>query len=416
MKIMFTIDEIKTRINQSNLSAYNQRGDQAPYPRGMANLIKHFHRFCETGGGTADINGNWSVDGVWKPGEAQAGLLFDESCVNLYRGAFARSSVDETLAPGPRGRTAIYNLFLNQRLNAFVNRLFLLSRDNPVHLVTIDWENTPILDPCKDFWNQCEEESVSPIYRSKTLSMLFPEVFVPFDTRSIKQLGIDNRAGKLPTTISWSNTVSWDNFIDAHKAFQTLCLRLMEQMPDNEGSPVRYLRELSCYSDNDDCRGMFNLISRDITDSPPPITRFIDKIFYMPGQSANAYTHQDRVEVPEPIGMQAVVYPLSGSGEPIEYYETEDGIYIRYTTMSLDLPWDSIDEILNRFFVDPQVWYHSGSSRTNPPAGSFGAFLATEMAPLSSSHVTPVAAVLVDLRLLEFMGQKPILLRRNNDH
>jgi hypothetical protein len=418
---MFTIDEIKARINQSNVSAFSQRGTQAPYPKAMARLTGHLHHFCEVSEEAADI------DGIWKPGGVPGGNRFNEDLADRYRGAFARTQTGERLRRGPRGRTAIYNLFQDQALKGSINRLLNMSWENSVHLMNFDWDNNSILEPCRDFWCQCENfedsldgSSISVIYRSKTLSMLFPDLFVPFDSGSIDKLREDNDAGKLARTIDWprDRNIRWLQYLDAHKYFQQLCWRLKAQVADAEEDPVRYLRELSCYLENDTYQNRFDEIARDITD-PPPITRFIDKIFYMPGQRENTNPPPDREDTPDielANDMQHVISPLSGRGKPIGYNVTEEGLHIRYSGFDIILSQGEIDDVLDQFFIEPDQWYHSGASWTNPPPGSFGAFLNERDDALNSSKVTPISAVLVHQECLDARGHKPIELKRRNDN
>lgn len=272
------IQEIKSRISQSNLSAANQRGQKPKYPIGMATLITELHQFQEIDDHPSGI------DGIWSP-KNQDGFVFDHKYVDLYRGAFARMSMGNPLKEGPRGRTAIYNIFCNEQVRKSINRLFFLSHDKPSHLLTIDWMNNDILEKCGIFWNLCSENNISVIYRSKTLSMIFPDLFVPFDTRSMKKLRQDVRDKKLKGVekLPANNDFSWDKYVEIHLGFKNFCSTIL----DDEGlQSVTELRNLSLYHDNgENVQKMFDDIAAMNITSPPPITRFIDKIFYMPSQS-----------------------------------------------------------------------------------------------------------------------------------
>lgn len=103
------------------------------------------------------------------------------------------------------------------------------------------------------------------------------------------------------------------------------------------------------------------------------------------------------------------IQSLSGRGQPIIYTGSLDrGWSIQWGSISFSLVPEQILDIQVEFGGRQNI--HMGASRTDPPMGSFGAWLRDNGWP-SSSYATPIAAVLRDVGVIEnFRGQKPIIL------
>ena len=72
---------------------------------------------------------------------------------------------------------------------------------------------------------------------------------------------------------------------------------------------------------------------------------------------------------------------------------------------------------MDRFFRNPNEWYPLGASEDRPTPSGLGFFVQTHCAPLTSRHVSAVAAILArDLRHIEWKEEgKSIYLRRKSN-
>lgn len=277
---MFLLDEIKERINTSNHDAIcNAHGSNPVYPKGMARLLNHIHNF--------DKNEKSKLKKNWAPKNKE--LIFDSQFLDLYRGAFARKQLGENIADGRtgRGREAISTLFSDLELQREINKLYSLSKEYQPNIIELDFVSCQLMIACEKFWDLCADKSVSPIYRSKTLSMVFPELFVPFDSASCERIHLANNEGKLPGSLSWIKTASnirWEHYANLHKSLSLLINKLFSEYKSQENN-ANYLtgfRNLSCYTTCNACGEAFNDIRNDISADPVPLSRMLDKVFYTP--------------------------------------------------------------------------------------------------------------------------------------
>lgn len=108
------------------------------------------------------------------------------------------------------------------------------------------------------------------------------------------------------------------------------------------------------------------------------------------------------------------VKPLSGRGHTIEFFtKKHNGEYdVKWGDMTFQLSSEIINQIVNNFFKDVKEWYELGASATSPIKGGLGEFVTTLNKKFTPVHSSAIAAILVKEEILEYKGNKPILLRK----
>jgi hypothetical protein len=106
-----------------------------------------------------------------------------------------------------------------------------------------------------------------------------------------------------------------------------------------------------------------------------------------------------------------ILYPLSGSGQPISW----DGKRVFWGKINFNLSGNLIDSILENYFKDSKTWYPLGASMTDPIKGGLGKYIQENFPPLTPRHASAIAAIMVQKNLIEFRGKKPIELRKLNE-
>jgi len=99
---------------------------------------------------------------------------------------------------------------------------------------------------------------------------------------------------------------------------------------------------------------------------------------------------------------------LSGVGSEIKY---EHGYCIKWGKTNFSISDGNFNAILEEFFKDKNKWYPLGASETEPMSGGLGEYL-YEFPNLNSRHASAIAAIMVEEKLIEAKGKKPILLRK----
>jgi hypothetical protein len=106
------------------------------------------------------------------------------------------------------------------------------------------------------------------------------------------------------------------------------------------------------------------------------------------------------------------VYPLSGKGKAISYYEQNKVIRVIWGDHSFELYDDQIKDLLTNFFTDENAWYQLGASMTDSPQGSFGKYIDDKYPSLTPHHASAIASIMVNEGLLTYRGKKPIELQK----
>lgn len=268
-------------------------------------------------------------------------------------------------------------------------------------------------------WDYDIQDSV---YRSKMWAILFPDICVPYDSRS-------------RTKIKRCIGVSSINYAEMLFALQKYAVEIISV----EESNVLVFRTL----DNPEIGCPYNsanislpIAHIDYGDGyypdERPISRIIDKFFYNPGgyrghkpQSFDRIPVKnddtpDRPKRRQELGNQneplfgGSILPISGYGEEISWYEIDNGrnFHIKWGVTKFDLRESEYDLILDSYFNDDE-WHKLGSSMTNPIQGGLGEFVRDRIKGYSPRHASAIVAILVYRGDLEFKGKKPIWLRRN---
>jgi len=110
-----------------------------------------------------------------------------------------------------------------------------------------------------------------------------------------------------------------------------------------------------------------------------------------------------------------VLYPLSVIGKPIYWEDHNSGRRVSWGTINFNIPNGLIDNILNNYFKDFEIWYPLGASETDPIRGGLGEYIQNCFSPLTPRHASAIAAIMVRENLIEFRGKKPIELRKLNN-
>lgn len=104
---------------------------------------------------------------------------------------------------------------------------------------------------------------------------------------------------------------------------------------------------------------------------------------------------------------------LSGKGNTVNYTKKSDGSYeVTWGKASFIITQEIIDDVLTNFFVIKDSWYKLGASLEPIIEDGFGYYLYNKHTGLTPKYASAVAAIMVNERLLEYRGTKPILLRR----
>ena len=264
-------------------------------------------------------------------------------------------------------------------------------------------------------WNFSIHNSV---YRAKMWAILFPDICVPYDSRS---------RNRIIQCIGRGRNIT---YVEMLEALRSLAINLIIR----EESNVAEFRRL----DQPGLVCPYNSVlialrrlgfnyGTDYTPEERPISRVIDKYFYNPGFN-QAQLEMAEAPVIVPVrgpkspktlqgGAQMELFegntkPLSGRGKPIHWKETEDqdGLEITWGKTIFNMTNEQIDLILDTFFKDDE-WYPLGASMTNPTPGGLGEFLKNNLKSLTPRHASALAAVLTSMGEIESEGKRPIYLR-----
>ena len=100
---------------------------------------------------------------------------------------------------------------------------------------------------------------------------------------------------------------------------------------------------------------------------------------------------------------------LSGAGSEIKY---EYGYCIRWGKTNFSISDGNVDDILQHFFKDKNKWYPLGAGETKPMFGGLGEYIFSEFPNLNPRHASAIAAIMVEEKMIEAKGKKPILLKK----
>lgn len=105
-------------------------------------------------------------------------------------------------------------------------------------------------------------------------------------------------------------------------------------------------------------------------------------------------------------------HPLSGIGKLIRYKACDSKLEIKWGSLNFKLPYEIIEDILNNFFKDETEWYPLGASVTEPTLGGLGEYIRDNHGSFTPRHASVIASILVDNKLVEFKGRKPIMIKK----
>lgn len=265
-------------------------------------------------------------------------------------------------------------------------------------------------------WDYDIEESV---YRSKMWAILFPDICVPYDSRSRR---------KIKKCIG-SNNIKYSEMLRALRSHAVNIISV-------ENSNLLEFRKL----DNPEIGCPYNPANISLPNAQidygvgyypdeRPISRIIDKFFYNPGglnrpntENGNPIINDYTPDMPmrrpklnnlnKPL-FEGNILPLSGYGKEISWFEIDNGqnYRIRWGVTEFDFLENDYNLILDEYFNDDE-WHKLGSSMTSPIPAGFGEFVRDRIKGYLPRHASAIAAILVYLGDLEFKGKKPIWLRR----
>lgn len=254
------------------------------------------------------------------------------------------------------------------------------------------------------------------VYRSKLWAILFPDICVPFDSRS---------KSKISKYFGNSNI--------KYSQMLTKLRKDMIQLIQNEDSNLNSFRMLDDLARGCPFDPMKISLSRSNFDygntyepAERPVSRVIDKYFYDPGRSDNnnKTIRESRFGIKNIIRLkgnitmkhdncEGGILPLSGRGNPIKWQgrfgETELKIYWGQTfTFNLNVKQQNM--ILNDYFATDN-WYPLGASMDNPTKGGLGEYMQNKFNK-NPRTASAIAAILVYLQIIEYKVNRTIYLRK----
>ncbi len=105
------------------------------------------------------------------------------------------------------------------------------------------------------------------------------------------------------------------------------------------------------------------------------------------------------------------VYPLSGRGKPITYFQQGNTTIINWGSMKFKITDEQVNNLLANFFTDKDKWYLLGTNMTGAPEGSFGNYISTHFS-LTPRHGSAIAPILVNEQVLDYRGKKPLEVKK----
>jgi len=253
-----------------------------------------------------------------------------------------------------------------------------------------------------DFWRKQWNFSIqgTSIYKAKQFCILLPDIGVPYDNNSRKKILMEFKASdmmyfEILKTLRNYITHSLDSEKKTLSDFRKLD-KPQDQLPFK--APLISLR-----NDNIIYGNSYIPIER-------PITRIIDKYFYLPSKGES---DKYRDKNPPVSNNKRALYPLSGRGKQIYYTNYESGRKVAWGSMYFDLPDALIDDILDNFFVELNKWYPLGASMTEPIKNGLGKYIQERVPPFTPRHASAIAAIMVQDNLIDFRGKKPIELKKS---
>ncbi|SFS03890.1 hypothetical protein [Anaeromicropila populeti] len=104
---------------------------------------------------------------------------------------------------------------------------------------------------------------------------------------------------------------------------------------------------------------------------------------------------------------------LTKENKNISYYLENNIYYVKWATKTeFEITKTELDFILEEFFTVKEQWYLLGASETNPILEGFGKFIDDNFKKFTPRHASAIAAILVDIGILDSYGKRPVKLRK----
>lgn len=392
----FSFNEFKKRIALSNQSA---AGNRNYYPIQEQASLTDIWEYVTCDCADHCICKQYGCTHHWK---LKDGLEFDE-VVKAFIRMFVDTAQHETLlryiGSGEMNQAAPRIKGSLGALTYLKENWELLYKNAVEHNKTIicdDWNNSFF----KNEW-QFDYQNTT-IYMAKLYSMLLPDVALAYDTASRKDIKQILKSGE-------------KSYMAVLTAIRSKTLNMLQ----NERENISNLRRLDSPTDQLPFDpGLISLAinGRHYGDGyyplERPLSRIIDKYFYMPVRSDNTDNQQVEEIWAEREYRRNDIYPLSGSGKLISLSECPGGRRVTWGDIRFDLLDKKIKDILNIYFQGDK-WYALGASMTAPTPGGLGEYVRNQYAAFTPRHASAIAAIMVNDGLLEFTQEaRKVMLRK----
>lgn len=104
---------------------------------------------------------------------------------------------------------------------------------------------------------------------------------------------------------------------------------------------------------------------------------------------------------------------LTSNENNLEYYFDKHSLAykVKWKETEFFILQELINNILSDFFNDDE-WKPLGASMTNPMSNGLGIFIRNSSRTLTPRHASAIAAIMVEEKLLQYKGIKPVWLKR----
>ena len=395
MPLLFSFESIKERVRASNLSARQNRN---LYPiQEQATLTEIWDYLpCDCNGSCTCRRLGCTHHWRRKPSLAFADILDAFTRMFVDRGGHAslrRSVKDPSGMPTmvrPRDRGALEVL---RRMDQGWRRLYGEAIRHNKTLICDRWCN----DFLKRQWGFPVRQTT--VYRAKEVSILLPDIGVPYDVASRRAI-----LGALKHDVL--------TYYEMLARLRVVLLGTLQR----ENATLPEFRRLDAPHEqlpfDSTCvalpRAGFDYGDR-YTPQERPISRIIDKCFYRPGSRD---VHRCAKKRPCEELWEHTVLPLSGRGRPISWRSSSGGREVSWGTCRFALPDELIYDILHNYFLDDESWHPLGASMTDPMPSGLGEYIEQRFPGLTPRHASAIAAIMLHDGLIVCQGTSPIELRR----
>lgn len=104
---------------------------------------------------------------------------------------------------------------------------------------------------------------------------------------------------------------------------------------------------------------------------------------------------------------------LSRNKANIEYVKNESEYNVVWGKTKFRITTMEIDDILNNYFINVDIWSPLGASMTDQTQGGLGEYISNNINNLTSRHASAIAPILVNEGLIEYKKDvNKILLKK----